>query len=196
MNSKSYLQQLQALLPLGFAWLRRGEARLTRLLAAWAEELARLDARAARIVSESIPSDTLEMLPDWERVAGLPDDCGGELATTVAERRANLVVQLTRQGGATPAFFVSLAATLGYTVTIDEFRPFIAGLSRAGDALWGAAAVRYQWRVIVHGARLTNFRTGASQCGDRLLKITHAEDLECLLNRLKPAHTRLVFAYQ
>ena len=53
-----------------------------------------------------------------------------------------------------------------------------------------------QQRVRVIGARLTPFRTGSSRCGDALLKISRADDLECKLMRLKPAHTRLIFSYQ
>jgi uncharacterized protein YmfQ (DUF2313 family) len=196
MNASDYRAQLQALLPLGDAWTRRPDAVLTRSLAAWAEELARIDARSGRLLSEAMPSDTLEMLADWERVAGLPDACGAELATTIEERRANLIVKLTQQGGASLAWFRRLAETLGYEIGIEEFRPFITGLSRCGDRLWGGHVVRHQWRVKVTGARLTYFRTGLSQCGDLLLKITRAEDLECLLRRLKPAHTHLVFSYE
>ena len=44
----AYRAQLQALLPLGDAWPRRPDAVLTRLLAAWAEEFARIDARSDR----------------------------------------------------------------------------------------------------------------------------------------------------
>lgn len=195
LSADAYRAQLQALLPLGDAWPRRPDAILTRALAAWAEELARIDARSERLLSEAMPSDTLELLSDWERVAGLPDDCGAELATTIEERRANLIIKLTQQGGASLAWFWDLAGRLGYEVGIEEFRPFIAGLSRCGDRLWGGHAVRHQWRVRVFGARLTYFRAGVSQCGDLLLKITYAEDLECFLRRFAPAHTNVIFAY-
>jgi uncharacterized protein YmfQ (DUF2313 family) len=196
MNAGAYAHQLQALLPVGDAWPRHPDALLPRMLAAWAEELARIDARGEQLISEALPSDTLELLSDWERVAGLPDPCGAELATTVEERRANLIVKLTMQGSASLAWFQALAATLGYIVEIDEFRPFIAGLSRCGDRLWRGHSVRHNWRVRVSSTRATRFRAGVSQAGDRLLKITRAEDLECTLKRLKPAHTDLIFYYQ
>ncbi|TAN58156.1 MAG: AAA family ATPase [Rhodospirillales bacterium] len=35
-----------------------------------------------------------------------------------------------------------------------------------------------------------------SQAGDQLVKITRAEDLHCVMQRLKPAHTTLILAYE
>lgn len=196
MNADAYLRQLQALLPPGSAWPRTASATLTRLLASLAEELARIDSRADDIVDESDPRTSMELFADWERVCGLPDACSAELATTLQERRAAVVEKLTSLGGTSKAYFIALAASMGYPIQIDEFRPFVAGVSRCGDPLNGGHAVRYQWLVRVSGPRYTPFRTGASQCGDLLGKIVRAEDLECKLKRLKPAHTNLTVSYE
>lgn len=192
----SNLQHLQALLPSGLPWPRSSQAALTQLLAALAEELDRVDARGADLIDEIDPRSTLELLADWERVCGLPDACSAELATTLQERRAALVEKLTSVGGSSKAYFMALAEAMGYTVEIDTFRPFIAGVGRCGDALGGSHAVRHQWRVRVTGARYTAFRAGASQCGDLLGKIVRADDLECKFKRLKPAHTHLIVSYE
>jgi uncharacterized protein YmfQ (DUF2313 family) len=197
MSAEAYRAQLQALLPPGAAWPRHPDAALTRLLAAWGEELARIDARSDRLISEAMPGDALEMLEDWERVAGLPDACGAEIATTTAERRANLIAKLTQQGGASIPWFYALAEPLGYEIEIEEYRPFVCGLSRCGeDRLLGDGKVRYLWSISVKGPRLTRFQAGVSCCGDPLLKITHAEDLECLFKRYAQAHTHIIFAYE
>lgn len=196
LTASDYLGQLQALLPHGPAWTADNEAAVTKQLGAIAAEFARVDARARRLVDEADPRSTFELLPDWERVCGLPDSCSAELAATLQERRAEVVSRLTAQGGASLAYFIGLAAAMGYAIEIDEFRPFVAGWSRCGARLNGDHAVRYQWRVRVSGPRYTPFRTGASQAGDRLGKIVQAEDLECKLKRLKPAHTNLIFAYE
>lgn len=196
MTAAAYLAQLQALLPPGDAWPRQTNTTLTRLLSAIADELARVDARGDQLFGEAIPAATLELLSDWERIAGLPDACSTELATTIAERRQDVVSVLTRQGGSSRAWFIAFAARLGYEVEIDEFRPFVAGLSCCGDQLLGGHSVRHTWRVRVIGARYTAFRTGASQCGDLLGKITRAEDMECRMKRLKQAHTHLIVSYE
>jgi uncharacterized protein YmfQ (DUF2313 family) len=191
-----YRRQLQALLPSGLAWPQDPDSTLAKVLAAMAEELARVDSRTLQLIEEADPRTAYELLPDWERVCGLPDTCTGTGAQTIAERRAAVAAKLTARGGASIAYFQALAEHLGYTVRIDVFRPFMCGRSRCGDALNGPATVRHYWRVTVTGPRFTPFRCGASQCGDSLGKISRAADLECLLNRLKPAHTQVIVAYQ
>ena len=183
-------------MPPGDAWPRRSDSTLAKLLGALAEELARVDGRGEQLSIEALPGSSLELLPDWERIVGLPDVCSSELATTLSERRANVVSKLTQRGGVSRAWYINFAARLGYAIEIDEFRPFIAGLSRCGDRLDGAPSVRHTWRVRVIGPRYTPFRTGASQCGDLLGKITRAEDLECQLKRRKQAHTNLIVSYE
>jgi uncharacterized protein YmfQ (DUF2313 family) len=196
LTAAAYRAQLQALLPPGDAWPRAVDATLTKLLDALSEELARIDARALQAIDESDGRMALELLSDWERICGLPDTCSTGLATTLQERHSAVVAKLTAVGGATPAYFNALATAMGYTIEIDEFRPFVAGVNRCGDLLNGGHAVRHQWRVRVTGARYTPFRAGASQCGDLLGKISRAADLECKFKRLKPAHTHLVVSYE
>jgi uncharacterized protein YmfQ (DUF2313 family) len=55
---------------------------------------------------------------------------------------------------------------------------------------------RYYLTVHVATAKLTWFRCTSGQCGvDPHLRIGIADDLECLLNRWKPAHTQIIFDY-
>ena len=55
---------------------------------------------------------------------------------------------------------------------------------------------RFYWTVHVHQAALTWFRVTKGQTGvDPHLRIGLADDLECLLNRWKPAHTQIIFDY-
>ena len=196
MSVDDYLLQLKALLPQGLAWSREAGTRLHNLLRGIAEEFARVDARVTDLRNEADPRTTLELLVDWEAFAGLPDTCSAGIATTIEERRAAVQSKLLATGGASEAYFKSICEALGYTVEIDRFRPFVCGISHCGDALNGAPSVRHTWRVRVIGPRVTLFRAGQSQCGDLLGKISRATDLECKLNRLKQAHTRLIVAYE
>jgi uncharacterized protein YmfQ (DUF2313 family) len=60
----------------------------------------------------------------------------------------------------------------------------------------GPPEIRYYWTVHVNALSLTYFRTGISECGvDRLLAIGVPEDLECVLDRWKPAHTQIVYDF-
>jgi len=55
---------------------------------------------------------------------------------------------------------------------------------------------RYYFTVHVTGASLSWFRCSSGQCGvDPHLRIGIANDLECLINRYKPAHTIALFDY-
>lgn len=79
---------------------------------------------------------------------------------------------------------------------IVDARPPISGDNF--DYRWeiGPPEMRFYWSVRVALAKLTWFRCAAGQCGvDPHLRIGLADDLECLLNRWKPAHTQLVFDY-
>ncbi len=193
-GADSYAQMLHALLPRGAAWPKQKGTVLDKLVEALASEFARIDARAGDLAREMVPGASVEMMPDWESSLGLPDTCTGP-AETAQERRQRLVQKYVATGGQSRQFFIELAAMLGYEITITEYRPFLCGISRCGDKLNGGHGVRNIWSVTVPNPRVTYFRTGVSRCGERLMSIARAEDLECLLSRLKPAHTILVFNY-
>jgi uncharacterized protein YmfQ (DUF2313 family) len=75
MDSSAYLSQLIGLLPPGDALPREPGSRLERLLSVPAGELARVDGRVEALLREADPARTTEMLVDWERALGLPDEC-------------------------------------------------------------------------------------------------------------------------
>lgn len=192
-TAADYLEQLKALLPPGQAFPRDAGTTLHDLLDGMSIELARVDARGNALPLEANPSSTVELLTDWERVAGLPDKCSGTLEETIQGRKKALLAKLTSTGGQSIAYFTELAAALGYEVTIEEFRPFRAGLSRAGDALTNGAWM-FTWRVRAAATAIISFRAGMSVAGERL-RTWGNDTLECKINQLKPAHTVALFAY-
>lgn len=191
----AYLGQLQGLLPPGQAWTRERSATLTKVLNVIAAELARVDARLQELADEADTRVTDEMLEDWEHEYGLPDTCT-PAAVTRQERIDALIEKYRRLGGQSPTYFIALAERLGYEIEIEEYRPFICGWSECGEALNGGDEVRYQWTVRVLGARLIEFYCGGSECGEALGDFRRAEDLECLLRLLQPAHTYLIVTYE
>ncbi len=191
MTSADYLSPLQKLLPNGAAWPTAADTALTRLLNAFADELARVDARAFDLVEEADPRTTAEMLSDWESAFGLPDPCTSTPDTT-AERLIALAAKVTSVGGSSPRFYIDLAESLGYTITITEFDPFVAG-SKAGDAITNGDWA-YAWQSNAAATAITAFSAGAGVAGDPLRDWGNAL-LECALTRLKPAHTHVNFQY-
>lgn len=193
MTGADYRSQLQALLPHGAAWPRDDKAQLTAVLAGLAEEFARVDARAWQLIGEAVPSTTGEMLSDWERVAGLPDNCSGQLMNTQQRRRDDLVSKLISQGGQSRTYFKSLASAMGFDVEIQEHRPFVAGGSRAGDPVTNDTW-RHTWTVQAPETTVVPFSAGRSAAGEPLA-LWGNEGLECRLRKSAPAHTRVLFSY-
>lgn len=191
-DAAGYLSNLQALLPVGAAFSREPDAAFTRLLTALAVELSRVDARGENLIDEADPRTAVELLPDWERITGLPDPCIGRL-DTVAGRRAAVQDRLTGGGGQSRAYFISLAAAIGFTIEITEFRPFLAG-SLAGDLLSNGEWI-FVWRV--HAAEITELHhfVAGSSAGEVLRSWGDDLLLECVISRLKPAHTQIIFTY-
>lgn len=188
-DTADYRRLLGQLLPLGPAWSVTGT--LGALLEALASGFAGVDARCFDLFREVDPRTTAELLVEWERVAGLPEDCvtGPQ---TVEERRTALVARVTGTGGQSKRFFLELASRLGYTVTIDEFfseaAAIAAGIPYTGDG-WA-----YTWRVNAQANTVREFRVGSGAVGERL-RTWGDEVLECVFNHLKPAHTIVLFGY-
>ena len=267
-SGDDYGTALLALLPQGQAWPRDPGSTLDLTCRGLAHYWGDVDRRAADLLEqESDPRKTIELLPDWERNWGLPDPCYQE-PLTITERQHALVQRMTIEGAQSRQFFIDVAASIGYTITISEYRPFVVGLDRCGDnrvygyvaprhawfrtsrnecgvdphcliileeqynvppggkipimynewgwpvlncrgvpvtngelSCWpnygfGPPANRFYWTVHVDKAKLTWFRCSSGQTGvDPHLRIGYADDLECLLNRWKPAHTVIVFDY-
>lgn len=192
-TAADYLEQLKTLLPPGQAFPREAGTTLHKLLDGMSIELARVDERGESLPLEANPYTTSEMLSDWERVAGLPDTCSGELETTLQGRRNALVSKLNSTGGQSAQYFVDVARALGFEITISEFRPFRAGMSRAGDPLTNGDWI-YTWRVNAPETTIIDFRAGLSAAGEAL-RTWGNDSLQCKINQLKPAHTIALFGY-
>lgn len=192
LNAGAYLQQLQALLPRGLAWPRAASAYLTKLLSAFSEELARFDQRVDELLNEADPRTTNELLPDWERVAGLPDPCVTE-ELSIEQRRAALVTKLTLLGGQSRAYFIAMSEALGYVdTTIDEYLPMTCN-DDCNDALYSEND-RYVWQINLKSDGGIFVANCQSPC-DSPLQSWGDEIIECRINRYKPAHTTVIFAY-
>lgn len=192
LSAQEYYEALVALLPQGRAWTLSDGGTLSSLLLAIADELARIDGRADDLLRESDPRNAIETLNAWERVLGLPDNCG-DPPTTIGGRQKAAATKYGALGGQTPSYFVFLAKLFGFDITVSEFEPSRCGVLRTGDAL-ADFAFKYYWQVTAPLETEVFFRTGASSAGEPLNDFGN-EALECLMNRYKPAHTEVLFSY-
>jgi len=228
-SGDDYARQFLALLPKGQAWLRKYGSDFVDGCYGLMQYWGFVDARAADLLEqESDPRKTIELLRDWEIAWGLPDPCLQE-PTSIDTRRTILLQRMTLLGAQSRAWFAEVAASLGYTIAIGEYSPWICGISRCGntpvhpyvlsdptlsldpDVLFdiqeagqlsmprwqiAPATIRFYWKIYVDQARLTWFRCGVGQCGvDPMLIIGLATDLECLIGRWAPAHTKIIYDY-
>jgi uncharacterized protein YmfQ (DUF2313 family) len=212
-SGNDYRDAFLNLLPTGQAWPRHTpDSVLFQACDGLCQYWGFVDGRAGDLLEiESDPRATVELITDWERNWGLPDPCMKNPPTSLYERRAALVAKMTMIGAQSRQFMIDIAAAYGYgNVTITEYAPYMCGVSRVGDQSgiyngddpthnrWyvGPAEMRFYWTVHVGSLALSYFHVNSSQCGiDRLLAIKIADDLECILDRLKPAQTDIVYDY-
>lgn len=204
-DKDDYAQALAALLPTGPAWTREPSSTLMKLVGGLAGVFGYVDSRAGDLLErETDPRITQELLTDWERNWGLPDECfpdGGNMD----QRHSTLIRKMTIEGGQSRAFFNDIAKELGYPIKIFEFAPYMAGISQCGDIpddiggyRWelGPIEMRFLWTVHAIAEAVHWLRCGSGECGiDPHLRIETAGDLECIFRRWKPAHTLIVFDY-
>jgi uncharacterized protein YmfQ (DUF2313 family) len=154
----SYKQMLINLLPVGHIW-RNISTNFKLLFEAFAVELDRFEQRVTDLKREAIPGLSVEMLPEWEALALLPEErpLSGD---SISQRQAVVHAKVTEELRArTAQFFIDYAlAAYGMTITIAaaaSLTPFRSGVNVSGDHLEADAAV-YTWVITVVADPLSN----------------------------------------
>lgn len=147
-----------------------------------------LKTSADNLLLELFPNTcTAATIADWERTYGIipPADAPLEARRLAVVQKKRLRRKLTR------AYFVALAETAGYSITIEEMPPNAVDYG-------GTWSTLYIWRVHAPiGAKaITYFTAGDSEAGDLLSNWSDENTLEALFNALKPAHTHVYFVYE
>lgn len=166
---------------------------LSAELAAEGNAIDRALSSADQLLLEMDPRTASVTLADWERVYGLPDICvaASGIVQSFAERRAALVALITLLGGQSPAFFIALAAALGYAITITEGSPHTTEHDSEHPVY--DEQYRFIWTV---NAALYNLRELTTEDDTEMATAVWGNTLlECRINRFKPAHTHVIFAY-
>ena len=149
---------------------------------------------AGLILVEADPASAFTLLPDWERVLGLPDDCMDTLPLSIEQRVAAVKAKYTAQGGQSRAFFTGLAAGFGIPgATIDEFEPANCN-SNCNAQIWSQAD-RFAWRLNLSGAAQVEGANCNSNCNSQLQSWARSAMLECAVGKFRPAHTIAIFNY-
>lgn len=188
-----YVTLLQNALPVGLAWARAATSFVTQLLSGIALEFARIDARALDMIRESDPRETTELIDEWEAFAGLPDPCV-TTEQTLEQRRVAVCSKLLMQGGQSIPYFLSIAQNLGYEgATIDDQFEMMDCNSDCDAELHSADDIFF-WQLNLPSDGAFYEMDCNSPC-DESLASWGDEAIECRINRYKPAHTNVAFAY-
>jgi uncharacterized protein YmfQ (DUF2313 family) len=205
-----YKELLINLLPKGRLWRPKGQPKFSALLGSEAEELARVDDRVAQMRLEVDPTKTDETLDQWESVFGIPDECTPD-GQSVPERRTQLIQKMTNVGGLSKTFYEFLCLQLGFIVSVDKTKNFLAGRGRAGDPLHnyfnrhfvagsecGNQLSEIGWRYYFNAempiTASVHFVAG-SFAGDPLRLFANPL-IECTIKKLKPANAGVTFTFK
>jgi uncharacterized protein YmfQ (DUF2313 family) len=170
-----------------------GAPRLTvmqQYWAAYASVLEYLHQRACALLEEMLCATTVDLRGEWGADYGFPDPCLPY--DTLCEK-------VRAEGGATCAYFVGLAARLGYAI---ECRDCGAG-AEAGcaEASLDETCVCAPSVMLIRILRTASpalvagepFEAGSAVAGCTPPCPPVPDDLVCLINRLKPAHVKALF---
>lgn len=192
LNANDYARQFKKLLPIGLIWPKDESTLQNKLYNGLSQEFARVDVRTYKLLDELDPRTTDELLQDWERACGLPDDCT-DLQATVPERRQAVVDKCNAVGGQHNRYYIDLVRQYGYVITIEEFKASKCG-QKFGKPM---TASTWIWWFRVHAPQETVhvFKTGQSKLGEKFRNWGN-QRLECLIRRYKPAHMNVLFSYE
>ncbi|HCB9839987.1 TPA: DUF2313 domain-containing protein [Escherichia coli] len=176
-----YTRAMVNLLPSGMAWNRLPDSVQYRLMRGLAQAYRQSDADACALITGAFPETADALTDEWYASLGLNDECGTQASTTdPAQARKFILAKLLSTGGQSVAYFTELAATMGYSIRISEYRTPLCGFSWCGHLL--SDDNRFNWTVVV------------SPPGDDVT--TSRAYLECLFRRYAPAQTLVTFEWQ
>jgi uncharacterized protein YmfQ (DUF2313 family) len=155
--------------------------------------LTSAESGAQTVLREQQPDRAVVGLEDWERNYALPDSCSGGVSQTLEQRRTALRQRIAGRGDLSRGFMIALAATIGYAgATIDEFGPTTCAHPCDSPVLgfeWIGV-----WRMnLAQATSITE--TTCEGASDAPLRVFGNTQLECVINRRKPAHTLVMFGY-
>jgi uncharacterized protein YmfQ (DUF2313 family) len=183
---KTHTDLLRQLLPASYNSIGRV---LTASLSAEGNALDNVALYANQLLIEADPRTALGLIPAWERVLG------SALNSDTAVRRATLQAKLNELGGQDAAYFIALAATLGFVISITEFQPS----SIMADVLLPMFTPEWYfvWQVNVNAGWNYAYAQAdiMATVTDAFARWNQNQDFEALLREDAPAHTQLLFAY-
>lgn len=205
-----YRDLIEGLLPKGRLWRPREQPTFKSFLESIAVEPCRVEDRIKVLLFEADPRQTDELLEEWERLLGLPDECS-HTGQTEDERRTQLFQKYTDIGGLSKIYYEGIAADLGFpTVTVRNFVNAVVGRATVGQALNNyfvniltvgmtigqplqLVGWRYYWNVDMPASSVETLEVGET-VGNPLREFTNPL-IECTMQKRKPGHSAIFFTF-
>jgi uncharacterized protein YmfQ (DUF2313 family) len=186
-----FQQAMLRLLPRGRVWRRDPGSTLSALMLALAPTYTRGMQAAAQVLIDARPATTENLLVEWEESLGLPDACTAA-NPSVEQRKAAVRAKWGARGSLTIAYFIALAANLGFTITITEFTPFT--VDQPCDEALCEPEWSYVWQV--NAPEVVTFYFAVDESGvDDPLEVYDAGELVCRIRADAPAETIVFFTF-
>jgi len=194
LNREDYLHLLKSLLPNGKAWEVSRTSFFYRILEAISDEFSRVQIRIEDLLNELNPAKTQEMLTDWEKLLGIPNECTGSISELTYQARKKLVyTYYTMTGGTRPEYYKELIKNFGFDIEVNEIKNFRTGLSSVGQGL-NNGLWRYAFEVRTLNAPVFRFSTGQNTVGDPLVVLSN-DLIKCIIDENKPAHVAVIYTF-
>ena len=191
LSDADFQAALLRLMPRGRVWRNDPGSNLSALAGALAPSWTRNTAAAAQVLVDASPATTSNLLTEWENSLGLPDPCTAP-NPTIQQRQAAVRAKWGARGGLTKAYFIAMAADLGFTITITEFSPFAVDQPCDGS-LWDVGW-SYVWQV--NAPAITTFYFSVDESSvDDALETYDAGELICRIRANAPAETLVIFNF-
>ena len=187
-----HTQSLADYMPNGELFIAKNieDSNFRQLLKGWSYELQRLEATLIEVAQEYDIYNTNDFISEWENVVGIPDSCFSN-EVDIVTRRKQVIIKLSAEGVNTKQDFIDLAALLGFTITITypAETPFYPPYDIPLDLITGIPESRYVWIVTGDGL-VPNVPPY-----DIPLSLISAQQsvLQCFFEKLKPAHTKIIY---
>lgn len=145
------------------------------------------------LAAEHKPETAGLAMLDWERNYALPDACVGGAGAPLAARRLNLLARIRGRGNLSRGHMIEHAAALGFPgCTITELGPMTC-TDPCDHEVNGPEFIGV-WRLNVPVATAIREMTCTDPC-DSALRSWGNTQLECVIRRIRPAHTVAIFGY-
>lgn len=185
-SADDYAGALLALLPPGPAFPRDRDTVLAKVVAGLAAPNHDSNVAADDLLVQAFPSTVGDLLPEWEQTLGLEAGVLSEAA-----RRAAVVDALTNVGSISEAFYVELAASLGYSITVERFD--VHDADQDVDTPINSDEWAHTWRVHAPAASASTYTLTADVVHE--VADFGIPALDEALGTHKPAHTICIMRY-